>query len=318
MQFFSTNPEKPNGQNPLSTFQAHFSAFVDNLSKLHLPSLEPNIQLSIQNLQNHVNQAFQSALSHFSPTHQPLAPLRPSASAHSSRKNHAWASTSSAWRNYDRSTGPMSSKDIEERLAGVPVYALSNSSEEFVLVSGVRTGKSLGLLCFRREDAEALLQQMRIMDPGMRSGSKVVAVALNKVFQLKVDGVAFRFIPDASEIKNAIKEREKMGNSDQSFPGVPVFQSQSLILSSQNRRYRPVFFRKEDLERSLSRASSEHKALNPSYRQGDVQVRVLEEIIKDMKESSVSKWDDVVFIPPGFDISAGATSSVASARSMLQ
>lgn len=72
-------------------------------------------------------------------------------------------------------------EDIEERLAGVPVYALSNSAEEFVLVSGASTNKSLGLFCLREEDAEALLEQMKSMDPGMRSGSRVVPVALNKV-----------------------------------------------------------------------------------------------------------------------------------------
>lgn len=75
----------------------------------------------------------------------------------------------------------MSTEAIEERLAGVPVYALSNASEEFVLVSGASSGKSLGLFCFRKEDAEALLQQIGSLDPRMQHGSKVVAVALNKV-----------------------------------------------------------------------------------------------------------------------------------------
>ena len=75
----------------------------------------------------------------------------------------------------------MSIEAIEERLAGVPVYALSNSAEEFVLVSGASSEKSLGLFCFKKEDAEALLGQIESMDPRMRSGSKVVAVALNKV-----------------------------------------------------------------------------------------------------------------------------------------
>lgn len=82
----------------------------------------------------------------------------------------------------------MPTEAIEERLAGIAVYALSNSAEEFVLLSGVRTRKSLGLLCFKKEDAEALLEQMKAMDPGMRRGSKVVAVALNKV-------IGNRFMP---------------------------------------------------------------------------------------------------------------------------
>lgn len=75
----------------------------------------------------------------------------------------------------------MSIPEMEERLAGIPVYALSNAAEEFVLVSGKRTGKSLGLFCFKKEDAEALLDQMRSMNKDMREGARVVPVALNKV-----------------------------------------------------------------------------------------------------------------------------------------
>ncbi|CAI0453187.1 unnamed protein product [Linum tenue] len=205
-------------------------------------------------------------------------------------------------------TPPLTPQAIEERLAGVPVYALSNSRDEFVLVSGVSTGKSLGLMCFKKEDADALLHQMKSMDPEMRKdGSKVVAVALNKVFQLKVDGVSLRLIPESAQVKNALTERKKVGLSDEGFPGVPVFQSRSLVLSSQTKNYRPVFFRKEDLEKSLVRASRDQKKLNPLFRDGDIQVAVFEEVIKSMKENSGSTWNDVVFIPPGFDVSTDPT-----------
>lgn len=197
----------------------------------------------------------------------------------------------------------MSVEAIEERLAGVPVYALSNASKEFVLVSGEKTGTSLGFFCFKEEDAEALLQQMRSMEPTMREGSQVVAVALNKVVQLKLDGVAFRLIPEVGQIKNALQEKRKTGIEEDSFNGVPVFQSKSLILRSQGKSYRPIFFRKEDLDRSLVRASREQRRLNPTYRDGYIEVAVLEDIIEGMKESTKSAWADVVFIPPGFDVS---------------
>ncbi|CAI9297526.1 unnamed protein product [Lactuca saligna] len=72
-------------------------------------------------------------------------------------------------------------------LSGVPVYALSNSSEEFVVVSGQNPVKSLGLFCFKEEDAETLLGQMKSMDPRMRPGSKVVPIALS---MRKVNGVS--------------------------------------------------------------------------------------------------------------------------------
>jgi hypothetical protein len=52
-----------------------------------------------------------------------------------------------------------------------------------LLVSGASTGKNLGLFCFKKEDAEALLQQVTAIDPLMPNGSKVVPVALNKVYR---------------------------------------------------------------------------------------------------------------------------------------
>ncbi|KAL2343492.1 hypothetical protein Fmac_004777 [Flemingia macrophylla] len=220
-----------------------------------------------------------------------------------------------------RSGRPMTVEAIEERLEGIPVYALSNASEEFLLVSGPSSAKNLGLFCFNKDDAHTLLNQVSLIDPNARHGSKV--------FQLKVNGVAFRLIPEFSQVKNAIKilvielysndyvmyvcalqEREKSGFASSGFSGVPVFQvilsaveSRSLILKSQNKRYRPLFFRKEDLENTLQSAAREQNKLNPSIRQGDIQVASLEDVIKEMKENSTSNWDDVVFIPPGFDVS---------------
>ncbi|KAJ8755466.1 hypothetical protein K2173_019264 [Erythroxylum novogranatense] len=284
-----------------TTLQNHCAGFLQNL-----PQFNPNPS----SLQTHLHASFCSTkqlidatLSRFNPhnipsssTNSPLwarIPLDP--------KTHLGTTTR-------RAGGAMSNEAIEERLAGVPVYALSNPNEEFVLISGASSGKSVGLICFKKEDAEALLEQMKSMDPAMRkAGSKVVAIALNKVFQLKVNGVAFRLIPDSSQIRNALREREKAGSNDDGFTGVPVFQSRSLVLRSQKKSYRPVFFRKEDLENSLQRASHQQKKLNPAFRQGDIQVAVFEEIIKGMKESSTSTWDDVVFIPPGFDVSTDSS-----------
>ncbi|XP_022735193.1 protein TIC 22-like, chloroplastic [Durio zibethinus] len=281
---------------------------VFSLSK-QPPSLL-NLQQAFSNLQTHcfslfqqthhqLKDAFNSTFSHFNPpSFSPKGPVFARV-----------ADSSKTQIDFSKKSGAaLSAEAIEERLAGVPVYALSNSEEEFMLVSGVSTKKSLGLLCFKKEDAEALLEQMKSMYPRMRKGgSKVVAVALCKVFQLKVDSVTFRLIPDSTQIKNALRERERAGFSDDGFAGVPVFQSKSLVLRSQNKSYRPFFFRKEDLEKSLLRASHQQNQLNPAFRPGDIQVAVFEEIIKGMKDSSTSTWDDVVFIPPGFDVSTDPT-----------
>lgn len=54
----------------------------------------------------------------------------------------------------------MSGEQVAKRLDGVPVYTVSNSANEFVLISDLNTSKSLGIFCFREADAEALLSQV--------------------------------------------------------------------------------------------------------------------------------------------------------------
>lgn len=49
---------------------------------------------------------------------------------------------------------------VANTLAGTAVYTVSNSNNEFVLMSDPNGVKSIGLLCFRQEDAEAFLAQV--------------------------------------------------------------------------------------------------------------------------------------------------------------
>ncbi|KAG2317303.1 hypothetical protein Bca52824_020425 [Brassica carinata] len=297
-------------QQSLSNIQTQCSDLLNHVSRSLNPLFNhnssphhPNIFSALDSFRSQAKQALDSGISRFTSGNTPQ-PVWARISD-DGVKTHV-AAVAAPVR---RSGGPgLSADDMEERLAGVPVYALSNSNEEFVLVSGTNTGKSLGLLFCKEEDAETLLNQMKVMDPRMKKeGSKVVALALSKVFQLKVNGVAFRLIPESTQVKNALKERKTAGFTDDDFNGVPVFQSKSLILRTNNKSYRPVFFRKEDLEKSLSRASHQQNRLNPALKPGDIQVAVFEEIVKGMKESAPSNWDDIVFIPPGFEVSTEET-----------
>ncbi|KAK3016041.1 hypothetical protein RJ639_007684 [Escallonia herrerae] len=143
-------------QEALTNFRNHFNPF----------SVKTHLESALKNLKNHAQNNL---------------------SASGSRGNNPiWARISEKYGSPPPSNLSMSTEAIEERLAGVPVYALSNSFEEFVLISGANTRKSIGLFCFKEEDAETLLAQMKSMDPDMRKGSRVVAVALNKMLPLNV------------------------------------------------------------------------------------------------------------------------------------
>jgi hypothetical protein len=58
-------------------------------------------------------------------------------------------------------TANLSSDHVAKTLAGTAVYTVSNSNNEFVLISDPNGAKSIGLLCFRQEDAEAFLAQVQ-------------------------------------------------------------------------------------------------------------------------------------------------------------
>uniref|UniRef100_A0A453R3E7 Protein TIC 22, chloroplastic n=1 Tax=Aegilops tauschii subsp. strangulata TaxID=200361 RepID=A0A453R3E7_AEGTS len=96
--------------------------------------------------------------------------------------------------------------EVARALTGTPVFTVCNSSNEFVLVSDPATGlRSLGLLCFRSEDADALLSHVRTRQPVLGKGAKVVPITLDQVYMLKAEGIAFRFLPDPLQIKNALQ-----------------------------------------------------------------------------------------------------------------
>ncbi|CAI0558318.1 unnamed protein product, partial [Linum tenue] len=102
------------------------------------------------------------------------------------------------------------------------VYTVSNTNNEFVLISDPDGAKSIGLLCFRQEDAEAFMSQVRLRRKELQSGAKVVPITPEQVYMLKVEGIAFRFLQDPVQIKNALEL--KASDIRSGFDRVPVFQ----------------------------------------------------------------------------------------------
>ncbi|XP_048543494.1 protein TIC 22, chloroplastic [Triticum urartu] len=184
--------------------------------------------------------------------------------------------------------------EVARALTGTPVFTVCNSSNEFVLVSDPATGlRSLGLLCFRSEDADALLSHVRTRQPVLGKGAKVVPITLDQVYMLKAEGIAFRFLPDPLQIKNALQLKSGLTG----FDGVPVFQSDLLVVKKQKKRYCPVYFQKEDIERELRKASKSSKG---SALSKQIMVGSLEDVLKKMEiNDRNSGWDDLIFIPPG-------------------
>ncbi|PIA46314.1 hypothetical protein AQUCO_01500080v1 [Aquilegia coerulea] len=177
----------------------------------------------------------------------------------------------------------LSSDYVAKTLAGTAVYTVSNSNNEFVLISDPNNIKSLGILCFRQEDAETLLAQVQLKQPILCRGAKVVPITLDQVYMLKVEGIAFRFLPDPAQIRNALEL--KAADLKNGFDGVPVFQSDLLVVRKKNKRYCPIYFQKEDLEKELMKVTRISRGSGLS-----------QNIVMSDKNSG---WEDLIFIPPG-------------------
>uniref|UniRef100_A0A0E0L989 Protein TIC 22, chloroplastic n=1 Tax=Oryza punctata TaxID=4537 RepID=A0A0E0L989_ORYPU len=197
--------------------------------------------------------------------------------------------------------------EVARALTGTPVFTVCNSSNEFVLVSDPATGlRSLGLLCFRSEDADALLTHVRTRQPVVGKGAKVVPITLDQVYMLKAEGIAFRFLPDPLQIKNALELKSGLT----AFDGVPVFQSDLLVVKKQKKRYCPIYFQKEDIERELTKAS---KTSRGSALSKQIMVGSLEDVLKKMEMNQRnSGWDDLIFIPPGKSLNQHINESLST------
>ncbi|XP_050365069.1 protein TIC 22, chloroplastic [Argentina anserina] len=192
------------------------------------------------------------------------------------------------------SAATLSSDHVARSLVGTAVFTVSNSNNEFVLISEPNEAKSIGLLCFRKEDAEAFLAQVRTRTRELRTPAKVVPITLDQVYMLKVEGIAFRFLPDPVQIKNALE----LKSADMTaFDGVPVFQSDLLVVRKKNKRYCPIYFTKEDIEKELSKVSRSNRGPGVSQ---NIMVGSLEDVLRKMESSEKnSGWEDLIFIPPG-------------------
>jgi len=208
---------------------------------------------------------------------------------------------------------------LQERLALVPVFTVTNAQNEFILVSGLPqgggdgAGKQLGLFFFSEKDAGSLLEQIRKGNPVIGRNARVTAIGLDKVYSLMraqesgvdqegvsaaaTEGIAFRFLPDAMQIKNALEILHGDNRDTDHFKGVPVFQAEGLTIRTENKRYLPLFFSREDLEKALSNAGKKQGETNARMpRPSHIEVGSFENVLKQMEMSDAPEWSEVVFM----------------------
>ncbi|KAI3432456.1 hypothetical protein D9Q98_004006 [Chlorella vulgaris] len=159
-------------------------------------------------------------------------------------------------------------ESIKARLSSVPVYAVVNKKNEFVLVSGEDDVKQLGLFFFSEPEAEAMLKTIKEANPKVGKQAKVMTTSMDRVYDFATtprtetgtEGVIFRFMPDPRQVDLALQLYRHSGVAATGFQGVPLFQAEGLSIRGEKGRYTPLFFSKDDLDEALGAAVSSKDA----------------------------------------------------------
>lgn len=149
----------------------------------------------------------------------------------------------------------MAKEEVKARLAPISVFTVTNPDSEFVLVSG-ENNTQLGFLFFRKEDAEAVIDKVKLEDSKLARESKVLPISMDNVYEILttpreqtgLQEIHFRFFPDLRQVQHALQLYKDAGVPISHFTGVPVFQAEGLTVTTQQQTYVPLFLCKEDLD----------------------------------------------------------------------
>lgn len=166
-----------------------------------------------------------------------------------------------------------SKKSVSEKLAQVPVFAVTNASGQPYLANMDGSGSQIGLIFFSHEDALNMLRDMQA-NPGAQD-ARVYIMGLDKAYEMvkskpTPSGIrgqsgeeltmVFRFFPDSKQVKLAQGILRK-NRIRQSVEGVPVFVAKGLTLRKGSENVVPLFLTKEDLDSAWTKLRESNKEL---------------------------------------------------------
>ncbi|CAI9780994.1 unnamed protein product [Fraxinus pennsylvanica] len=203
-------------------------------------------------------------------------------------------------------------EEIGQKLCKVPIYNDRISDSRVRKISSATDARKIfqGYF-FSKADAMVLAEDDRMNNPPEMGIRYVDFDPLNIVIDKNIAPLPIRFIPEASEVRNALEVKKKAGLPHKNFSGVPVFESRNLSICEgymtlesegcQDRR-RLLFFKNEDLKKSLAKAAYHDGGSSLIDMEAHIEVAALENIIQAMKDSSTSEWNKAVFAYHGEDI----------------
>jgi hypothetical protein len=297
-------------QHPLQNFMTTFGQAMQT----NIRNLQQNLDRAGQEFGAHVGNALLNIRHHLTAAAavDPSTPLHPMLASLSSS---ALSKTVSRLPQHLCDIALMT-EEIKMRLSGIPIYAVVNKKNDFILVSGDHDDRQMGLFFFSKGEAEHLIDTIKKQTPKLGKQARVMTTTLDRVYEFirtpssekdsgEADDVAFRFVPDTTSVEAALDLFRHAGMPANSFPGVPVFQAEGLTVKAEKGvRFTPLFFAKEDLDTALGTAFSAkeaqlHKNALEQAAQARAELETAREEVdatekKDGKKKAQKKVDELI------------------------
>ena len=203
-------------------------------------------------------------------------------------------------------------QDIVEKLQAVPVFAITDA-EGSPLIASIPQGEDpdntvpVSGVFINRSDAEAFVERLRSQDPNIANQVRVTTISMAEVYQLDrengevPEGLQFAYVPNRTQVDEAIGLLADRGEELEQFPGVPLFigtagpESGYLTIEQGGEQLIPMFFNRTELENVLEQFKTQQPDLAGTV---GIQVESLEGVIRMMETSDNPQLEQLVLVPP--------------------
>jgi len=203
--------------------------------------------------------------------------------------------------------GPMSRKEVSERLNIVPVFTIVGKDGAPVLANIPQEGgKQLQVASFWLDQNQALavVEQIKKSNPTIGQQAQVVPMSLGYAYQIaegeKPPGVdiIFQVLPGEAEVKKALEIAKASGETLTEFPGIPLFYGVSpqgglLTVEREGVEIIPFFFDAKDLQTALTRMGGSEVASKAK-----IEVTTLAQVVGQMLDGKAkAEVRKIAFVP---------------------
>lgn len=207
------------------------------------------------------------------------------------------------------SAGPMSRKEVAERLNLVPVFAIVSKDGTPVVANVEREGRTVQVASFWLDQAQAqkALEQVKAKNPELASQVQILPISLGYAYEkseeerAKNGDLVFEVVPRPSDVEAA---KQVLRETGQNVPpeaiGIPLFYGRSeeglLTIEQDGYEVVPFFFDRNDLKGALERAAKQNPEI---VKKTQIEVTSLAIVVERMlapdAQPDVQK---IAFIPP--------------------